>query len=113
MFAFLYPILFPSLFTCIVEPWGQVFGPSVGVLLYFDYLCFNYSCFFGFSDEEFLQFDRAQFIVIAVSGCNFFKLLREITSIAVDLPLRYAMHVCARVFFSNPFITFPFHCRGV
>jgi hypothetical protein len=97
----------------LFKPRGQVFCPSVRILLDFHWDCFNDPRFFGFCYYIFFYFPCSQCIVVAILSCNFIKLRCKTASIAILLPLANAIHIYFRIITPYPLISLILHCRGI
>ena len=110
-FQFMVPL--SSFLTRVIKPWGQVFVPSVWILLYLDWVCFKDTRCECLCYQKFFYFTGPEIIIGTILGCNCIKVLCKTSPVAMGFPLGNTFHVLFCVILAYPLIAFQFNCRSV
>ena len=105
MYTFLLSVSLSCRFAGCFKPWGQVFCPTVGILLDLDCRCFYDPRFPRFSYQKFLYIDCPEIIIISVLCGDGIKRLCKTATVAMGLPLVDTVHIFACIFLSYPLIS--------
>jgi hypothetical protein len=112
LLPFQFTVLLSSCLARVIKPWGQVFVPSVWILLYLQRVCFKDTRFECLCYQKFFYFTGPEIIIFTILGGNCIKVLRKTSPVAMGFPLGNTFHVIVRVILAYPLITFQFNCRG-
>ena len=101
-----------SFLARVIKPWGQVFIPSVWILLYLKWVCFKDTRFLCLCYQKLLYFASPEIIILTKLGCDCIKILFKTILITMGLPLGNTFHIFFCVVLAYPLITFQFNCRS-
>lgn len=90
----------------VIKPWGQVFIPSVWILLYLKWVCFKDTRFLCLCYQKLLYFASPEIIILTKLGCDCIKILFKTILITMGLPLGNTFHIFFCVVLAYPLITF-------